>query len=181
MKRLSKSERRSDCPLSIALEIFGDRWTLLILRDLMFKGLKTFKEFLGSGEQIASNILTDRLQRLQEQGIVSGTRSPADARVVTYRPTEKGLDLLPVLIEIVLWSARHEKTAARRVCFRGVDHLFELSHVSLLFLRFNVWLSPVTKGSRIFVATSCSSSLVGFLMDASQTGAESHRSRMGRG
>ncbi len=112
MKRLSKSERRSDCPLSIALEIFGDRWTLLILRDLMFKGLKTFKEFLGSGEQIASNILTDRLQRLQEQGIVSGTRSPADARVVTYRPTEKGLDLLPVLIEIVLWSARHEKTAA---------------------------------------------------------------------
>lgn len=112
MKRLSKSERRSDCPLSIALEIFGDRWTLLILRDLMFKGLKTFKEFLGSGEQIASNILTDRLQRLQEQGIVSGTRSPADARVVTYRPTEKGLDLLPVLIEIVLWSARYEKTAA---------------------------------------------------------------------
>lgn len=112
MKRSSKSERRSDCPLSIALEIFGDRWTLLILRDLMFKGLQTFKEFLASGEDIASNILTDRLQRLQEQGIVSGTRSPMDARVITYRPTEKGLDLLPVLIEIVLWSARYEKTAA---------------------------------------------------------------------
>ena len=98
--------------MSIALEIFGDRWTLLILRDLMFKGLQTFKEFLASGEDIASNILTDRLQRLQEQGIVSGTRSPMDARVITYRPTEKGLDLLPVLIEIVLWSARYEKTAA---------------------------------------------------------------------
>jgi DNA-binding HxlR family transcriptional regulator len=112
MKRSSKTERRSDCPLSIALEIFGDRWTLLILRDLMFKGLTTFKEFQESGEEIASNILTDRLQRLQEQGIVTGTRSSTDARVVTYRPTEKGLDLLPVLVEIVLWSAQYEKTAA---------------------------------------------------------------------
>lgn len=98
--------------MSIALEVFGDRWTLLILRDLMFKGLKTFKEFLESGEDIASNILTDRLQRLQKQGIVTGTRSPTDARVVTYRPTVKGLDLLPVLVEIVLWSAQYEKTAA---------------------------------------------------------------------
>ncbi len=112
MKRSSKSERRSDCPLSIALEIFGDRWTLLILRDLMFKGLRTFREFQESGEEIASNILTDRLQRLQEQGIVAGTRSPTDARVITYRPTQKGLDLLPVLVEIVLWSASYEKTAA---------------------------------------------------------------------
>jgi len=98
--------------LSIGLEIFGDRWTLLILRDLMFKGLRTFKEFQESGEQIASNILADRLQRLQEQGLVTGVRSAHDARVVTYRPTPKGLDLLPVLIEIVLWSARYEKSAA---------------------------------------------------------------------
>lgn len=114
MKRSSKSERRSDCPLSIALEIFGDRWTLLILRDLMFKKLRTFKEFQESGEQIASNILANRLQRLQEQGIVAGERSSSDARVVAYRPTAKGLDLLPVLVEIVLWSARYEKTAAPR-------------------------------------------------------------------
>lgn len=112
MKRVSKSERRSDCPLSIALEVFGDRWTLLVLRDLLFKGLRTFKEFQESGEQIASNILSDRLRRLQEQGIVAGERSSTDARVVTYLPTAKGLDLLPVLIEIVLWSARYERTAA---------------------------------------------------------------------
>jgi DNA-binding HxlR family transcriptional regulator len=112
MRRSSKSERRSDCPLSIALEIFGDRWTLLILRDLMFKGLRTFKEFQESGEQIASNVLADRLRRLQEQGLVSGKRSSSDARVVTYRPTTKGLNLLPVLVEIVLWSARYEQTAA---------------------------------------------------------------------
>jgi DNA-binding HxlR family transcriptional regulator len=112
MKRSSKAERRSECPLSIALEIFGDRWTLLILRDLMFKKLKTFKEFLESGEEIATNVLADRLQRLLEQGIVTSERSASDARIVTYTPTPKGLDLLPVLVEIVLWSARYEKTAA---------------------------------------------------------------------
>lgn len=98
--------------MSIALEIFGDRWTLLILRDLMFKGLRTFKDFQESGEQIASNVLADRLQRLQEQGLLTGERSSSDARVVTYCPTAKGLDLLPTLVEIVLWSARYEKTAA---------------------------------------------------------------------
>ncbi len=112
MKRNSESGRRSDCPLSIALEIFGDKWTLLILRDLMLKRLQTFKEFQESGEQIATNVLADRLQRLQKQGLVTGERSTCDARVVTYRPTAKGLDLLPVLVEIVLWSARHETTAA---------------------------------------------------------------------
>ena len=78
----------------------------------MFKKLKTFKEFQESGEEIATNVLADRLQRLQEQGIVTGERSPIDARVVNYTPTSKGLDLLPVLVEIVLWSARYEKTAA---------------------------------------------------------------------
>lgn len=112
MKRKPTAERRSDCPLSIALEIFGDKWTLLVLRDLMLKRLKTFKEFQESGEGIASNILTDRLQRLQKEGIVIGKRSAADGRVMTYSPTSKGLDLLPALIEIVIWSARHEQTAA---------------------------------------------------------------------
>jgi DNA-binding HxlR family transcriptional regulator len=112
MKRKSKNERRSDCPLSIGLEIFGDKWTLLVLRDLMFKGFKTFKEFQGSGEEIASNVLSDRLFRLLEEGIVTAERSKSDARVMAYRPTAKGLDLLPILLEIVLWSARYEKTAA---------------------------------------------------------------------
>ena len=112
MDRKPSSDRRSDCPLSIALELFGDRWTLLVLRDLMFKRLKTFKEFLDSGERIASNVLADRLRRLQEHGIIDSVRSTTDARVVIYRPTAKGLDLLPVLIEMVLWSARYEKTAA---------------------------------------------------------------------
>lgn len=112
MKRKPQLDRRSDCPLSIGLEIFGDKWTLLILRDLMFKKLTTFKEFEGSGERIATNVLSDRLQRLQEQGIVTSERLSTDARVVAYRPTGKGLDLLPVLVEIILWSAKYENTAA---------------------------------------------------------------------
>lgn len=112
MKRPPKPDRHSGCPLSIALEIFGDRWSLLILRDLLLKRFQTFKQFLESGEGIATNVLADRLQRLQEAGIITSSRSAEDARVVTYRPTRKGLDLLPVLVEIVLWSARYEETAA---------------------------------------------------------------------
>lgn len=104
--------RRSDCPLSLGLELFGDRWTLLILRDVLFFGRRTFKEFQEAGEGIASNVLADRLRRLVDSGILRSDRSSADARVVEYRPTEKGLDLLPVLIEIILWTARHERTAA---------------------------------------------------------------------
>ncbi len=104
--------RRSSCPLSIALEIFGDKWTLLILRDLLFKRATTFKDFQASDEQIASNILADRLSRLSTAGIVASDRSPDDARVILYRPTTKGLDLLPVLVEAILWAARYEKTAA---------------------------------------------------------------------
>lgn len=104
--------RRSGCPLSIALETFGDKWTLLILRDLLFKQATTFKEFQSSDEQIASNILADRLARLTTAGIISSARSPDDSRVILYRPTSKGLDLLPVLVEVILWSARYEQTAA---------------------------------------------------------------------
>ncbi len=112
MKSEPPSGRRSDCPLSIALELFGDRWTLLILRDLLLKGFTTFKQFQQSGEGIATNILTDRLKRLQNAGLIVAQRSEADARTIAYRPTPKGLELLPVLIEMVLWAARHEQTAA---------------------------------------------------------------------
>ena len=108
----SQTKWRSGCPLNVALEVFGDRWTLLILRDLMFKRFSTFRQFQDSGERIATNILSDRLKKLQEQGIIAGERSASDARVIEYRPTEKGLDLLPVLIEMILWAARYEQTAA---------------------------------------------------------------------
>jgi DNA-binding HxlR family transcriptional regulator len=112
MKDKLRVSRRSGCPISIALEIFGDAWSLLIVRDLMFKGLRTFSEFVCSDEKIATNILSDRLARLEAVGIVTKAVDPSDARRVHYRLTEKGIDLAPALVEIVLWAARHERTDA---------------------------------------------------------------------
>ncbi len=112
MKDKLRISRRSGCPISIALEIFGDAWSLLIVRDLMFKGLRTFSEFASSGEKIATNILSDRLARLEAAGILTKAADPADARRVHYRLTEKGMDLAPAMVEIVLWGARHERTDA---------------------------------------------------------------------
>lgn len=103
---------RSGCPVSVALEILGDRWSLLVIRDLMVRGLETFTEFQRSGEGIATNILADRLHRLEAAGIVCRERRRVDGRRVHYRLTEKGIDLAPVLLELLLWSARHERTAA---------------------------------------------------------------------
>lgn len=101
---------RSLCPISLALDIFGDAWTLLIVRDLMFKGLNTFNAFLNAGEGIATNVLTDRLARLEAAGMIEKTRDTKDARRYVYRLTSKGADLAPVLVQIVLWSARNTET-----------------------------------------------------------------------
>lgn len=103
-------KRRSGCPVSIALETFGDRWSLLIIRDLMVRGYHTFKDFLESGEGIASNILSDRLRRLESAGILIPEAEESDARRRNYRLTEKGIDLAPVVLELLLWSSRHEQT-----------------------------------------------------------------------
>jgi len=112
MTRTRRGERRSGCPISTALEVLGDAWSLLIVRDLMFKGLRTFNEFLNAGEGIASNILSDRLARLEAAGILTKARDPQDARRHVYRLTEKGIDLAPALLEVVLWAARYEDTDA---------------------------------------------------------------------
>jgi DNA-binding HxlR family transcriptional regulator len=112
MNRNLSPPRRSGCPISLALEIFGDTWSLLVVRDLMFKGFRTFSEFLGAGEGIASNVLADRLSRLEAAGIVDKREHDADARRYEYRLTKKGIDLAPVMVEIVLWSARYEQTDA---------------------------------------------------------------------
>ncbi len=108
----SKSKRRSGCPVSISLERFGDRWSLLIIRDLMVRGFRTFKEFQESGEGIATNILADRLQSLEAAGIITAEEEKTDGRRVNYRLTEKGIDLAPVLLELLIWAARHEETGA---------------------------------------------------------------------
>jgi DNA-binding HxlR family transcriptional regulator len=112
VSRRTKSERRSGCPVSISLEVFGDHWSLLIIRDLMIRGYRTFKEFQQSGEGIATNILADRLRKLEASGIIKGEAEEADRRRVNYRLTEKGIDLAPVLLELLIWGARHEETGA---------------------------------------------------------------------
>jgi DNA-binding HxlR family transcriptional regulator len=98
--------------VNISLEVFGDRWSLLIVRDLMVRGFHTFRDFEHAGEGIATNILADRLRRLCGAGIVKAEPNPADGRQKEYRLTEKGIDLAPVLLELLIWGAKHEKTGA---------------------------------------------------------------------
>ena len=112
-RKNSFSNRRSGCPLNASVEMLGDRWSLLIIRDMMLLGRRTFKEFLGSYEGIATNILTDRLRKLEAYGIIAVVRDPSDGRKLIYQLTPKGIDLAPVLTEMVLWAARHEPTENR--------------------------------------------------------------------
>lgn len=103
-------DRRSACPLNASVEMLGDRWSLLIIRDMMVRGYRTFKEFLSGGEHIATNVLADRLKRLESYGIIATQPDPTDGRKVIYCLTAKGMDLAPVLTEMVLWAAAHEDT-----------------------------------------------------------------------
>lgn len=112
MRGRAQTKRRSGCPVSVSLERFGDRWSLLIIRDLMVRGYRTFKEFEEAGEGIATNILADRLRKLESAGIISAEAEQKDRRRVSYRLTEKGIDLAPVLLELLIWGARHEETKA---------------------------------------------------------------------
>ena len=110
--RRQRRRPRSGCPVSISLEKIGDRWSLLIVRDLMVRGYHTFKQFQESGEGIATNVLASRLQRLRMAGIVSIEADPLDGRKLNYRLTEKGIDLAPVVLELLVWGAKHEETGA---------------------------------------------------------------------
>lgn len=108
-----KKERRSNCPINFALESFGDTWSLLIVRDILMSGKRTYGDFLKSDERIATNILADRLLRLERNGIINKISYEKDKRKDIYQLTRRGIDLLPVLLEIILWSAKYDsKTAA---------------------------------------------------------------------
>jgi DNA-binding HxlR family transcriptional regulator len=107
-----KADRRSGCPVSVSLEVFGDRWSLLIVRDLMVRGFRTFKEFEESDEGISTNILAGRLRKLVAAGIIDAEVDESDGRRVNYRLTEKGIDLAPTLLELLIWGARHQETGA---------------------------------------------------------------------
>ena len=98
---------RSTCPIACSLDILGDKWTMLVIRDMVFSRKRHFREFLESPEGIASNILTDRLKRLEESGIVARRPDSENARQVIYTLTEKGKDLIPALLELARWGAKH--------------------------------------------------------------------------
>jgi len=108
--RKRRAKRRSGCPLNASVEMLGDRWSLLIVRDMMVRGSRTYKQFLNCDEGIATNILADRLRKLVAHGIITAKSDPSDGRKLIYLLTAKGIDLAPVLTEMVLWAAAHEDT-----------------------------------------------------------------------
>ena len=100
---------RSQCPINLTLEAVGDSWSMLIVRDLMLRGHTGYQAFLRSEEKIATNILADRLLKLEQNGLISKSPDPADARKFIYALTEKGADLAPLIVELALYSIKHEK------------------------------------------------------------------------
>lgn len=109
----SEKKYRSHCPINIAQETFGDKWSLLVIRDLMFKGKKYYGEFLKSEEKISTNILANRLENLEANGLISKTIDSENNSKYIYALTPKGIDLLPMLLEMITWSAKYDdKTGA---------------------------------------------------------------------
>jgi len=133
---------RSGCPINLTLEVLGDRWSLILIRDIMFGNRRYFRELLAlSDEGIASNILADRLKRLVAHGILSKRDDPAHKQKTIYSLTEKGIDLLPVLIHMGAWGRRHLPTTPEMSIRQELledggpalweDFMAELRHVHL--------------------------------------------------
>ena len=112
MVRKPVSKPRSGCPVCVSLERFGDRWSLHIIRDMMVRGYRTFREFQNAGEGIATNVLASRLRKLTNEGIITAGPATLDGRSIHYRLTPKGIALAPVMLELLIWAARHEESAA---------------------------------------------------------------------
>jgi DNA-binding HxlR family transcriptional regulator len=100
-------KKRSDCPLSCSLDVFGDKWSLLIIRDLMFGNKSTYNDFLKSAEGIATNILASRLKGLEENGIIEKSAHPDSKAKILYKLTQKGIDLLPIIMEVYFWADKY--------------------------------------------------------------------------
>ncbi len=101
-------EVRSHCPINYTLEYFGDKWSFLIIRDLMFKGKRHYNEFLEAGEKVSTSVLGDRLKRLEEMGIISKGEDTVKKSRIRYSLTQKGIDLLPILLEMIIWGGLHD-------------------------------------------------------------------------
>lgn len=124
---------RSDCPLNFGLEIFGDKWSLLIIRDLMFFGKRYYNEFLVSAESISTTVLAERLTMLEKEKIIKKEKDKSHKQRLLYSLTEKGIDLAPVIINIGLWSEKYARSlnsgrevilgATRKNYERGISQL----------------------------------------------------------
>jgi DNA-binding HxlR family transcriptional regulator len=106
--RKKQTKTLSGCPIDFGLDVFGDRWTLLVIRDLLFVGKRHFKELMESPERIASNILAARLKKLEERGLIERSLDPDNRKQVIYQLTEKGRDLTPVLVELIRWGGQYD-------------------------------------------------------------------------
>ena len=113
-KFILMENHRSHCPVNLALEVFGDRWSLIIIRDIMFNGKRSFRELLQSEEKIATNILTDRLAMLEREKIISKEPDPEHKQKNIYGLTQKGIDLLPIMVEIGAWSLKHNSVDLKK-------------------------------------------------------------------
>ena len=98
---------RSSCPINLSLEVFGDKWTLIILRDIMMTGKRHFRELLQSDEKIASNVLMNRLNRLEAMGILTKAKDESHKQKILYSLTQQGIDLFPVFMSIGVWAKKY--------------------------------------------------------------------------
>jgi DNA-binding HxlR family transcriptional regulator len=105
---------RSHCPINLAVEVIGDKWSLIIIRDLMFADKRHFREFLDGDEKIASNILTDRLAKLETEGVINKKNDPTHKQKFIYNLTAKGIDLLPIIVELGNWSLKYQPVDLKR-------------------------------------------------------------------
>lgn len=104
-----KKKSKSSCSINLALEVFGDKWTLLIIRDIMLGNKRHFREILKSDEKISTNMLTRRLNMLEKQGIIYRQNDSSHKQKYIYSLTKKGIDLLPVIVSIAEWGLKHEE------------------------------------------------------------------------
>lgn len=143
LRIMKREENKSNCPINYTMEIFGDTWSLLIVRDMITDGHRTFGEFLASDERIGASVLADRLVHLEKKGVINKEPSETDRRKFIYSLTEKGLDLIPVMYEIIDWGSRyspHPGGADAWVSIKKQDREVVL----------RVWREAVQSGSSFF-------------------------------
>lgn len=151
----------NQCPIRYGLGVFGDRWSLLIVRDMMFRGSTRFRDFVDADEGISTNVLSDRLSRLEAQQIISRQRDPANGRQVLYELTDKGKDLLPVMLAIFAWAEKHDpetrvspelaeriRTDLFEVCGEALDAMEQTGRGDILPLLNGVGDDPQVAPSR---------------------------------